>query len=335
MGFILSSIILVILIGVIMAIFSPSKFRRIERTCKGWMYELKLLITGQYEYPEAWKQTALLSSQLKQKHDNEQMQKKCDSVIVYLEAHKQAREETFQAFNKIWDDYIKDDIRRVEALTKKVEKAIAAQENETRARVDHFNAAIQKYADSEQTGLDSVGDVSAIEIKADGDTVGTKLYPVAAYGCPDPSEVMDFAVGLVDPTKETKKHNLLAALRIEAKKREIEVLNNVLNDHEEHITLEQALTGQRARKKPSATLECEVTYVDPALGFVEINAGARGDKNRVVKGSQLTVMRGDMKVCDLIVTQVTDTKAIAYTQRDTLGVGQIIKIGDRVIAKKD
>ena len=46
-------------------------------------------------------------------------------------------------------------------------------------------------------------------------------------------------------------------------------------------------------------------------------------------------MRGDKKVCDLIVTQVTDTKAIAYPQRDTLGAGQIIKVGDRVIAKKD
>ena len=293
-----------------------------------------MFIEDKDDFHHYWKASALISSQLKQQYDFKRMRKYNDTLTL-IEKNQQAREKTFRAFGEIWDDYIKDDIRRVEALTKKVEKAIAAQKNETRAHVNEFNAAIQVFADSEQTGLDSAVDISSIEIKADGDTVGTKLYPVAAYGCPDPSEVMDFAVGLVDPTKETKKHNLLAALRIEAKKREIEVLNNVLNDHEEHITLEQALIDQRASKKPSATLECEVTYVDPALMFVEINAGARGDKNRVVKGSQLTVMRGDMKVCDLIVTQVTDTKAIAYPQRDTLGVGQIIKVGDRVIAKKD
>ena len=334
MGFILSSIILVILIGVIMAIFSPSKFRRIERTCKGWIYDLEMFIEDKDDFHHYWKASALISSQLKQQYDFKRMRKYNDTLTL-IEKNQQAREKTFRAFGEIWDDYIKDDIRRVEALTKKVEKAIAAQKNETRAHVNEFNAAIQVFADRHETGLDSAVDISSIEIKSDGDTVGPKLYPVAAYGCPNPSEVMDFAVGLVDPTKETKKHNLLTALQIEAREREIEVLNNALNEQEEQITLEQALIDQRARKKPSATLECEVTYVEPALGFVEINAGARGDKNRVVKGSQLTVMRGDKKVCDLIVTQVTDSRAIAYIQAGTLGIGDKVQVGDRVIAKKD
>ena len=253
-----TTLILVIIAGMILALFMPSTFRKWERTCKGWIYDLEMFIEDKDDFHHYWKASALISSQLKQQYDFKRMRKYNDTLTL-IDKNQQAREKTFRAFGEIWDDYIKDDIRRVEALTKKVEKAIAAQKNETRAHVNEFNAAIQVFADSEQTGLDSVGDVSAIEIKADGDTVGPKLYPVAAYVCPNPSEVMDFAVGLVDPTKETKKHNLLTALQIEAREREIEVLNNALNEQEEQITLEQALIDQRASKKPSATLECEVT----------------------------------------------------------------------------
>ena len=101
-----------------------------------------------------------------------------------------------------------------------------------------------------------------------------------------------------------------------------------------HITLEAAPQKQYARKKASAELDCNITFVDRNYGFVHINAGAKGDKNRVLKGSELTVLRGGKKVCDLIVTQVTDTEAIAYVQDGTLGVNERVKVGDRVVAKR-
>lgn len=273
------------------------------------------------------KKTAIASKSVKDSHDRE-----IRSRFFKLRAN---RIRIAYAVEDQWCGKLLDDKKQVDAIIEKVEKAIANQQEETKSRVDEYNAAIQVFANQEETGLDSVGDVSAIEIKTEGDTVGPKLYPVTAYGCPNASEVMDFAVGLIDPTKETKKHNLLVALQIEARNREIEVLNNVLNDHEEHITLESALKEQRARKKASAELECNVTYVNRDYGFIHINAGAKGDKNRVLKGSQLTVLRGDKKVCDLIVTQVTDTEAIAYVQNGTLGVGDRVEVGDKVVAKKD
>ncbi len=273
------------------------------------------------------KKTALASKSVKESHDRE-----IRSRFFKLRAN---RIRIAYAVEDHWCKLLINDKKQVDALTEKVEKAIAEQQKETKSRVDDFNAAVQVFADSEQTGLDSVGDVSAIEIKSEGSTVGPNLYPVATYGYPDASEVTDFAVGLIDPTKETKKHNLLVALKIKAREREIEVLNNVLNDHEEHITLETALKEQRARKKASAELDCLVTFVNRDYGFIHINAGAKGDKNRVLKGSELTVLRGGKKVCDLIVTQVTDTEAIAYVQDGTLGVGDRVKVGDKVVAKKD
>ena len=113
-----------------------------------------------------------------------------------------------------------------------------------------------------------------------------------------------------------------------------ELSYQIPNDDVEHITLETAIKEQRARKKASAELDCNITFVDRNYGFVRINAGAKGDKNRVLKGSELTVLRGGKKVCDLIVTQVTDTEAIAYVQDGTLGVNERVKVGDRVVAKR-
>ena len=100
-----------------------------------------------------------------------------------------------------------------------------------------------------------------------------------------------------------------------------------------HITLEAAPQKQHARKKASAELNCNIVFVDRNYGFVRIDAGAKGDTKRVQKGSELTVLRADKKVCDLIVTQLTDTEAIAYVQDGTLGVGDIVKVGDKVVAK--
>lgn len=334
-----ATLILVILTGIVLAWFMPSKYHKLEHTCKEWICKLEMRIRGQVEYPDIWKQTALISSQLttqqKLKLDSERVQVRNNSVISYLEAQKQAREKTFRAFNKIWCDYIRNDIRRVEALTNKVEAAIKEKKNITRRRVEDYNEALQALASSDESGLESLDDISAVEIKRGGSCVGPKLFRVTEYDYPDASEVMDFIGSLIDSSGAYKKHNLLVALQIEAREREIEVLNNVLNDHEEHITLETALKEKRARRKASAELACNVTYVNRDYGFIHINAGAKSGKNRVLKGSQLTVMRGNKKVCDLIVTQVTDTEAIAYVQNGTLGVRDKVQVGDRVIAKKD
>ena len=272
------------------------------------------------------KKTAIASKSVKESHDRE-----IRSRFLKLRAN---RIKIAYVLEDHWCELLIKDQEQVNALTEKVEKAIVAQQEDTKRRVDEYNAAIQVFADGEQTGLEPAN-VDAITIKEEGNTVGPKLYPVATYGYPEASEVTDFAAGLIDPTKETKKHNLLVALQIKAREREIEVLKNVLNDHEEHITLETALKEQRARKKASAELNCNITFVDRNYGFVRINAGAKGDTNRVLKGSELTVLRGEKKVCDLIVTQVTDTEAIAYVQDGTLGVGDIVKVGDKVVAKKD
>lgn len=123
------------------------------------------------------------------------------------------------------------------------------------------------------------------------------------------------------PRAELEKENrTIAALEQETKRLET-------------VIAEQKKLAQdrQARISPEA-LECRVSSVDPSWGYVLLDAGVN---KGIVIGSRLAVMRGEVKICELNVTNVESRKSSADVVRSTLMTAEQVRPGDRVIAVRN
>ena len=119
---------------------------------------------------------------------------------------------------------------------------------------------------------------------------------------------------------------------IDKEDRTIAALNEETDRRAAHKKELEDLNRDRQARLSPAELECTVNYVDPNWGFVRLNAGIN---KGIVIGSRLAVMRGDVKICEINVTNVETRAAAGEVVRDTLMPAECVKPGDRVIAVRN
>lgn len=95
---------------------------------------------------------------------------------------------------------------------------------------------------------------------------------------------------------------------------------------------QKKLAQDRQARLSPPDLECRVSYVDPNWGFVRLDAGIN---KGIVIGSRLAIMRGDVKICEINVTNVETRAAAGEVVRSTLMTAESVKPGDRVISVRN
>lgn len=98
------------------------------------------------------------------------------------------------------------------------------------------------------------------------------------------------------------------------------------------ISEQKKLAQDRQARLSPPDLECRVSYVDPNWGFVRLDAGIN---KGIVIGSRLAIMRGDVKICEINVTNVETRAAAGEVVRSTLMTAESVKPGDRVISVRN
>lgn len=132
------------------------------------------------------------------------------------------------------------------------------------------------------------------------------------------SDLASLVIDQAGPRAQLEKENrTIAALEQESKRLET-------------VIAEQKKLAQdrQARISPEA-LECRVSFVNPSWGYILLDAGVN---KGIVIGSRLAVMRGEVKICELNVTNVESRKASAEVVRSTLMTAEQVRPGDRVVA---
>lgn len=77
-----------------------------------------------------------------------------------------------------------------------------------------------------------------------------------------------------------------------------------------------------------ADFVCKITHIDYERDFLILNAGANSG---IVEGEKLSVVRDGYKVCDLKITKITPTEAVAVILKDTMLLGEQVKVNDAVM----
>lgn len=95
---------------------------------------------------------------------------------------------------------------------------------------------------------------------------------------------------------------------------------------------QKKLAQDRQARLSPPDLDCRVSYVDPNWGFVRLDAGIN---KGIVIGSRLAIMRGDVKICEINVTNVETRAAAGEVVRSTLMTAESVKPGDRVISVRN
>ena len=98
------------------------------------------------------------------------------------------------------------------------------------------------------------------------------------------------------------------------------------------ISEQKKLAQDRQARLSPPDLDCRVSYVDPNWGFVRLDAGIN---KGIVIGSRLAIMRGDVKICEINVTNVETRAAAGEVVRSTLMTAESVKPGDRVISVRN
>ncbi len=98
------------------------------------------------------------------------------------------------------------------------------------------------------------------------------------------------------------------------------------------IAAGKKLNQDRQARISPASLDCKVLTTDPQWDYVILDAGI--DKGIVI-GSRLAVMRGDVKICELNVTLVENSRASCDVVYSTLLAGEHVHVGDKVVAAQD
>lgn len=90
-----------------------------------------------------------------------------------------------------------------------------------------------------------------------------------------------------------------------------------------------ALARERRARISPVELECFISTADSNWDYVIVDKGLDGG---IIIGSRLAVMRGDKKICELIVTLVEANRASGDIVHSTLVTGEEVRVGDRVVS---
>lgn len=119
---------------------------------------------------------------------------------------------------------------------------------------------------------------------------------------------------------------------IDREDRTIADLTSESNRLTTQINEQKKLAQDRQARLSPPDLDCRVSYVDPNWGFVRLDAGIN---KGIVIGSRLAIMRGDVKICEINVTNVETRAAAGEVVRSTLMTAERVKPGDRVISVRN
>ena len=108
---------------------------------------------------------------------------------------------------------------------------------------------------------------------------------------------------------------------------EIDGLNADIKTVNGNIADAKKLAKDRRDRKSPPELKCAVLHVDKTWDYVILDAGI--DKGIVI-GSRLAVMRGETRVCDLIVSLVESNRASCEVVYSTMRPGDAVLPGDVV-----
>ncbi len=110
---------------------------------------------------------------------------------------------------------------------------------------------------------------------------------------------------------------------------EIEVLDSDISVTNSNIAAAKKLARDRRDRKSPPEMKCGVLHVDKTWDYVILDAGI--DKGIVI-GSRLAVMRGEVKVCDVIVSLVESNRASCEVVYSTMRPGDTVLPGDVVVS---
>ena len=117
--------------------------------------------------------------------------------------------------------------------------------------------------------------------------------------------------------------------RLQHENSSLEVLVARKDDLTNKIAEADALARERRSRISPAELECHITTADSNWDYVILDKGLDGG---IIIGSRLAVMRGDKKICELLVTLVEANRSSCDIVYNTLITGEIVRPGDRVIS---
>lgn len=117
--------------------------------------------------------------------------------------------------------------------------------------------------------------------------------------------------------------------RLQHENSSLEVLVARKDDLTNKIADADALARERRSRISPAELVCHITTADSNWDYVILDKGLDGG---IIIGSRLAVMRGDKKICELLVTLVEANRSSCDIVYNTLITGEIVRPGDRVIS---
>lgn len=133
--------------------------------------------------------------------------------------------------------------------------------------------------------------------------------------------------------KVTSMRTELAALNDDVAVRESKLANLVAKELgvTSEVTKVRSLIGLQSSGGSFPSMKTSISSVYPDLGFVVLNAG---DKQGVVSGSILDVLRGGEVIGKLKVTAVEAGRSTANIVLDSVASGKHLHSGDVVVAEK-
>lgn len=116
---------------------------------------------------------------------------------------------------------------------------------------------------------------------------------------------------------------------VKAMSDEVEGLENAINTTKSMIEAAKKTAADRRSRISPPDLKVAVASVDKEWDYVILDGGIDKD---IVIGSRLAVMRGESKVCELIVTLVEGSKSSCEVVYSTMRPGDSVRPGDIVVA---
>ncbi len=110
---------------------------------------------------------------------------------------------------------------------------------------------------------------------------------------------------------------------------EIDALKVDIDNTQKMIDAAKKLAADRKARLSPPELKCAVMHVDKTWDYVVLDAGI--DKGIVI-GSRLAVMRGETRICDLIVSLVESNRTSCEVVYSTMLPGEAVQPGDVVVS---
>lgn len=234
------------------------------------------------------------------------------------------------------------DMAKKKALDIEKDKAI---KRYAELRVAYFNQLSQKYNEEYEAIKAEDAPFDQEITKAHADLAAAKADltkyeeqfktfqkdATAAAGVEDAGE--DEGMELVGQriAEMVESNNALKA-QVESEDKVIQDLAADITATKKAIEEAKALADERRRRVSPADLKCAVLTADPTWDYVILDSGVN---KGIVIGSRLAVMRGERKVCELLVTLVETDKSSCDVVYSTMRPGDKVSAGDTVVSVRN